>query len=607
MFQLKWIWRNLKGRQAAFVTGIVLSVLTSAFVIINPRISQTVVDEIIVGTKTAAGTVDHHLDLLLPLLALMVGVQLAISSLRYGMIVLFEKSSQHLLIGVRQKLYDNLQRQDMRFYHTYRTGDLMTRLTGDLDMLRHFCSWIVYNVTDSVVLFLVTIVYFFTISWQLTLMLVGMTPLIFAVSYIFSKKIRPVFISLREKLSQMNTAAQENISGNRVVKAFNREKYEVDKFTKKNEEYRRNNLQASYTWLKFYPVLEFLAQSLTLITILCGGLLIMRGQMTYGKLMAFSALTWAIANPMRMLGQILNDTQRFFASANKIIELYYAKPRIAGPEHPVERTPARGAVEFRDVSFGYGNETVFDHISVSIRPGQTIGIMGPTGSGKSTFASLIGRFEDVTGGSVRVDGVDVRQYDLRRLRRAIGMATQDVFLFSDTIDGNIAYGSPDLPEEAVRRCAALSDADGFIQETSEGYYTIIGERGVGLSGGQRQRLALARALAVKPSILILDDTTSAVDMETEKLIQHNLERLDFPCTKIIIAQRVTSVRSADRILILGDHRIAAQGTHEELMRRRGYYYEICRLQQEGIRENAADGCPAAGGADRKRTGAYAAQ
>lgn len=587
MFQLKWIWQNLKGRQASFAFGIVLSVLTSAFVVINPRISQTVVDEIIVGTKTASGAVDHHLALLLPLLALMVAVQLVISSLRYLMIVLFEKSSQHLLIVVREKLYDNLQRQDMHFYHTFRTGDLMTRLTGDLDMLRHFCSWIVYNVTDSIVLFLATIIYFFAISWQLTLMLVAMTPFIFVVAYLFSRKIRPVFIGLREKLSQMNTAAQENISGNRVVKAFNREKYEVDKFTQKNEEYRRNNLQASYTWLKFYPVLEFLAQSLTLITILCGGLLIIRGQMTYGKLMAFSALTWAIANPMRMLGQILNDSQRFFASANKVIELYYAKPRIAEPARPVAEAPARGAVEFRDVSFRYGDNVVFDRISVEIQPGQTIGIMGPTGSGKTTFANLIGRFEDVSGGSVLVDGVDVRRYDLRRLRRAIGMATQDVFLFSDTIDGNIAYGNPDLPEEEVRRFAGISDADGFIKETSEGYYTIIGERGVGLSGGQKQRLALARALAVKPAVLILDDTTSAVDMETEKLIQHNLAHLDFPCTKIIIAQRITSVKAADQILILGDHGIAERGTHEELMRRRGYYYEICRLQQEGIREEDA--------------------
>lgn len=587
MFQFKWIWHNMTGKHGFFITGLILSVLTSMFTIVNPKISQLVVDNIIVGVKTANGTVDHHLNMLVPLLALMVVVQLTLSSVRYLMIVLLENTSQFTLIKIREKLYDNLQKQDMKFYDTYRTGDLMTRLTGDLDMVRHFISWICYNIVDSLVLFTVTIIYFLTISWQLTLAMLAMTPFIFFATFFFSKKIRPVFVALREKLSQMNTAAQENIEGNRVVKAFNRESYEIEKFREKSFDFRNNNLRATYTWLKFFPLLETLAQSLTVIVVLFGGLLIMKNQLTFGELTAFTALTWALANPMRMLGTILNDLQRFFASANKIIELYYAHPRILNRDDAVSGDePVKGGVTFDNVTFKFGNEIVFDNISLDIKPGETIGIMGPTGAGKTTFANLIARFYDVSAGSVMVDGVDVRKYDLHKLRSSIGMATQDVFLFSDTIDGNIAYGNPDLPEEDVHRYSLAADADGFIKQTSDGYYTIIGERGVGLSGGQKQRLALARALAVKPHILVLDDTTSAVDMETEKLIQENLAKLDFPCTKIIIAQRITSVKDADRIIILDQHKIAEMGTHAELMKKRGYYYDIYRLQQEGIETEA---------------------
>lgn len=582
MFQVKWIWHNLRGRRVFYILGICISVLTSAFSIVNPKLSQLVVDRVIVGVKNTRGVVVHHTEELVPLLLMMVAVTLGVALMRYLMVVLFENSSQYVLVKVREKLFDNLQKQDMRFFDTYRTGDLMTRLTGDLDLVRYFIATITYNISDSIVLFTATIIYFLTISWQLTLALIATAPLICFVTYFFSKKIRPVFIDLRERLSQMNTAAQENIEGNRVVKAFNRENYEIEKFREKNQDFRRQNLKAAYTWLTFYPVLETLAQSLTVITILFGGILIIQGKLTYGELMAFSALTWALAAPMRMLGQLLNDFQRFFASANKVIEIYYAHPRILNRDNAVSGgEPVKGAVTFDHVSFKYDSEIVFDDLSVDIRAGETVGIMGPTGAGKTTFANLIARFYDVNSGSVMVDGIDVRNYDLHKLRSSIGMATQEVFLYSDTIDGNIAYGDPEMPEEEVRQCATAADADDFIKKTPDGYYTIIGERGVGLSGGQRQRLALARALAVKPRILILDDTTSAVDMETEKVIQENLGKLG-DCTKIIIAQRITSVKDADKIIILDHHGIAEQGTHEELLKKRGYYYQIYRLQQEGL-------------------------
>ena len=581
MFQIKWAWGNIKGKRAIFIIACFISALTSAFLIINPKISQIVVDNVIVGVKNAKGTVVHHTELLIPLLLLMLAVQLGRDGLRYVMIILFEISSQHMTIKIRDKLFDNIQKQEMGFFDTYRTGDLMTRLTGDLDMVRHMFSWVIYNLIDSLIVFVVTLIFFFTISWKFTLALVAITPFIFIVTYSFSKKIKTLYVALREKLSQLNTSAQENISGNRVVKAFNRQEYETEKFREKNEQFQEANLEAAYTWLKYFPIIETMAQSLTVITILLGGIFIIKGQITYGDLMAFSMLTWAISNPMRALGNLLNDIQRFFASANKVIDLFYSHPKIVNRLNAIDFDRRMdGNIKFDKVTFGYGEQIVLDEISFEIKKGQTIGIMGPTGSGKTTLINLIARFYDVKSGRVMVDNIDVRNLALKKLRSSIGMATQDVFLFSDTVDGNIAYSNPDLPEEKVREYAAAADADDFIKKMPEGYDTIVGERGVGLSGGQKQRIALARAIAVRPPILILDDTTSAVDNETEKYIQKKLQELDFPCTKIIIAQRVSAVKNADKIFILDHKKIVEQGTHQELLDLKGYYYNINRLQQD---------------------------
>lgn len=583
MFQLKWVWQNLKGKRLYFVIALLISAFTSGCVIIVPKLSQIVVDNVIVGTKNAHGVVVHHVEMLIPLLVAMVLVQFSIQSLRYLMIILLEKSSQAMILGLKQKLYDNLQKLDMGFYDKYRTGDLMTRLTGDLDLVRHFTAWISYNVIDSVILFVATIIFFFIVNWMLALIMFLTAPIILMISFAFFKKIGPVYVRLREKLSQLNTCAQENIQGNRVVKAFNRQDYEIEKFKEKNNDFRKMNIKAAYTWQKFFPAIEFLAQALSILAILVGGILIIDGKMTFGQLTIFTSLTWALSNPMRNLGMLLNDFQRFFASANKIIELYYAKPEIADQQDAIDvKEPSRGRITFDHVTFRFGNETVLDDVSFDIKPGETIGILGPTGSGKTTIANLIMRFHDVTKGSIQLDGIDIRRYKLKRLRHEITMATQDVFLFSDTVDGNIAYSDMDMPVERVNNYAQMADCDGFIKEMPDGYETVIGERGVGLSGGQRQRLALARALAGEPKVLILDDTTSAVDMETEKFIQKNLSELSFGCTKIIIAQRISSIKDADRILVVRNNTIEEQGTHAELIEKQGYYATINRLQKEGF-------------------------
>lgn len=553
-----------------FVIAMVLSAVTSIMQIINPMLSQKLIDDVITPQNTA---------LLLPILGAMLAVQLIRLTMRYVMVVLLEKSSQCAYNGLRRKMYDVLQNEDSRFYHGIRTGDLMTRMTNDLDLVRHAIAWISYCTVDSIVIFLAALIYLGSVNIELMLCLAAITPFILIVTRLFSKIIHPMFVTLRQKLSSLNTVAQENIEGNRVVKAFAREEFENQKFEEKNEDYRKMNLKTTYVGVKFQPIIDLLSQSLTVTTILVGGFFMIQGKLTAGEILAFSSLTWALANPLRNLGMLINDLQRFFASCQMIIEIFYAQPSIADryqAKDPGVRP--EGEIEYRDVSLKINNAQILDGISFHIKPGQTLGIIGTTGSGKTTLAGMLTRLNDPTAGEVLLDGKNVQDYTLQALRRYVGVAMQEVFLFSDTVDSNIAYGRPDMPFEEVKKFAHIADADEFVERMADGYDTLIGERGVGLSGGQKQRLSLARALAIRPSVLILDDTTSAVDMETEQYLQEQLRNLDFPCTKIIIAQRISSIEDADLILVLDGGKVVERGTHRELLQNHGFYRHIWAIQ-----------------------------
>lgn len=581
MFELKWLWQNLEGNRARYILALCLSVAGSSLMIANPYIGQQIVDTFISGDNAIQNLTDKR-ELLIVLCLAMIGFTLLRSGVAYVTTMQYERASQNMLYDVRIYLYNKIQGQDMHYYDHNRTGDLMTKMTGDLDMVRHSLSWIIKTIIESLTIFLVAIIYFFSIDVQLTLWLLILAPAIFVVAFLFAKRVRPMYVDLRERLSQLNTTTQENIAGNRVVKAFAREDYEVEKFTEKNVNYSQANKKAALVWLDYFPYLETLAQAFGVTLLLVGGLFVMNGRITFGEFAAFSSLVWAIANPMRNIGIIINDFQRFFASLSKIIEVYYAKPDIVNEHKLTEQRLYEGSIEFDHVSFKYGGVQVLHDVSFTINSGETIAIMGSTGSGKTTLINLIPRFYDVSEGRVLVDGKDVRKLELDELRGNIGIATQDVLLFSDTIDGNIAFGNPDLSEEDTIHNARLAAAHDFILKMPDGYDTIVGERGVGLSGGQKQRIALARALAVHRPILILDDTTSAVDLETEEHIQKSLRELDYTCTKIIIAQRVSTTAQADRILILDNGRLVEEGSHKELLAKRGYYYDVFMLQNEGI-------------------------
>ncbi|MBR3333570.1 MAG: ABC transporter ATP-binding protein [Clostridia bacterium] len=568
--QFEWLWKNMDAPfRRRHVVALCVCAFTCLLLLVNPALSRRLIDDVIMAANP---------EPLLSILAVMLVVKLGREGLRYMMVIFLEKDSQNVVFNLRRRLFTKMQYSDMPFFDAHRTGDLMTRMSADLDWCRHFLAYIDYRIIDAVCTFVFATVYLVTVNWKLTLLLIVITPVLLVISRFLSRHIRPRFMFMRERLADMNTAAQENIAGNRVVKAFAREEYEKERFEKKNKAFMDSHLRINKLWLSFFPVIELLVNAIQLVTVFVGGLFIIQGELTPGELAIFTGLSWAVSNPMRELGNLINDLQRFSTSAAKVMELYYAVPSIVDAPDAVAHDRLQGSIEFDHVSFAYDSKPVLTNVSFSVEPGQTVAVMGPTGSGKTTLISLLARFYDVTEGAVRIDGCDVKQWKLNELRGGIGTATQDVFLFSDTVEGNIAFGDQDLTLDEVKDFARRADASEFADKLPEGYDTIIGERGVGLSGGQRQRIALARALAVRPGILIMDDTTSAVDSETEQYIQDQLRHLPFECTKFIIAQRISSMRDADLILVLQDGKITEQGTHKELLEKRGYYWQTYCLQ-----------------------------
>ncbi|MGE5607598.1 MAG: ABC transporter ATP-binding protein [Bacteroidota bacterium] len=545
--------------------GLFLVLICSALAMVNPNISGAIVDRVIIGKEYR---------LLMGFLAAMIGATLLRSVLRYTFQMNFENISQSLLFNIKVKIYSKLQHLDFDFFDKTRTGDIMNKLTGDTDMVRHFVAWVIYNVFENVTLFIFAIVMLFTINYRIALILLPIALLSGYLNIKLSKEVKPTFFAIREQLSRLNSVVQENISGNRVVKAFAKERYEIEKFSRENNAYKERNIDSAKVWEKYLPVLDSMAGALVVVIILAGGIMVIKGSLTMGELVAFNSFVWAINNPMRMSGWLMNDIQRFSASGEKLMELLNTETRIKNAPLPIVKTRLEGSIEFRKVGFSYGTEEVLEDIDLKIEPGQTVAIIGPTGSGKSTLVNLIGRFYDCTSGELLIDGVDIRKLDLKSLRENIALAMQDIFLFSDTIEGNIAYGVPNAPLKDVEWAADAAKVSEFIHNFPEGYDTIIGERGVGLSGGQKQRIALARALLKNPSILILDDTTSSVDLETEQEIQQTLKSLAHGRTTLIIAHRISSVKNADQIVVLNNGHIIEEGKHNELLRKKGYYYSV---------------------------------
>lgn len=551
------------------ILGIILTTFIAALSIVNPYISGSIVDEVVQKENYA---------LLPKLLAFLLLATLLTGILRFTYQVVFETASQGMLYDMRGKVYRKLLEEDFAFYNKKRTGDLMSRQTGDMDAIRHFVAYVIYAVYQNILLFIFALCMIFTVNAKLALCMMVVLPFTAYTTYRQSKEVRPAFQRNRECFSSLNAFVQENVSGNRVVKAFAKEDYEIEKFEKENDKFRDAQINASKIWMQYIPIFEILSYSLTLILMLYGGYLAIQGEITLGDLVRVNGYLWMLNTPLRMAGWWVNDIQNFVTSVEKIYATYSEEPKVAQPRTGGIHKKIMGNVEFKNVSYSADDEDIVKDISFKAAAGQTVGIIGSTGAGKSTLMNLLCRFYDATSGEVLVDGRDVRTLDLYNLRDNIGMAMQDVFLFSDTVEGNIAYGRPNCSFEEVKHAAIMADANHFISAMPEGYDTIVGERGVGLSGGQKQRISLARALLKDPAILILDDTTSAVDMETESYIQKQLKNLQKSCTIFIIAYRISSIKDADLILVMDNGHIIEQGTHEELVAAGGYYAKAFRNQ-----------------------------
>lgn len=569
MGYIRWFLSFLKKYRVRMIVGLILVFITALLVLINPQISGMIVDEVIEG---------QHYEKLGILLLIMIGVTLVRSLLRFTFLMCFESSSQGLVYDMREEAYRKLMKEDFNFFNKNRTGDLMSRQTGDMDAVRHMVSHVIYFSFENILVFLMALVMIFSVNVKMALCMLIVLPFTLAVTLSQRRHIKPAFDRVRDCFSSLNAFAQETIAGNRVVKAFAKEDYELEKFDRENDGYRDAQLNAASIWMKYIPMFEILSQCLTIILMIMGGFMVIDGEMTIGNMVTVNGYLWMLNSPLRQAGWIINDLQRFLTAIEKIYKVYTTEPDIKQPEHVVEKKKLKGSVTFDHVNYYTNDDTVLKDISFHVEPGQTVGIIGATGSGKSSLVNLICRFYDVNQGRVLVDDIDVRNLNLQTLRGNIGIAMQDVFLFSDTIEGNIAYGNPDCTFEQVQAAAKIANADEFIREMPEGYDTIIGERGVGLSGGQKQRISLARAILKDPSIIILDDTTSAIDMETESLIQNELKKISDERTVFIIAHRISSIIHADQILVLDNGRLVERGTHEQLLAKKGYYSTVFHHQ-----------------------------
>ena len=455
MGYIRWFLSFLKKYRVRMIVGLILVFITALLVLINPQISGMIVDEVIEG---------QHYEKLGILLLIMIGVTLVRSLLRFTFLMCFESSSQGLVYDMREEAYRKLMKEDFNFFNKNRTGDLMSRQTGDMDAVRHMVSHVIYFSFENILVFLMALVMIFSVNVKMALCMLIVLPFTLAVTLSQRRHIKPAFDRVRDCFSSLNAFAQETIAGNRVVKAFAKEDYELEKFDRENDGYRDAQLNAASIWMKYIPMFEVLSQCLTIILMIMGGFMVIDGEMTIGNMVTVNGYLWMLNSPLRQAGWIINDLQRFLTAIEKIYKVYTTEPDIKQPEHVVEKRKLKGSVTFDHVNYYTNDDTVLKDISFHVEPGQTVGIIGATGSGKSSLINLICRFYDVNQGRVLVDDIDVRNLNLQTLRGNIGIAMQDVFLFSDTIEGNIAYGNPDCTFEQVQAAAKIANADEFIRE-----------------------------------------------------------------------------------------------------------------------------------------------
>lgn len=535
-----------------------------------PRLTAHVVDDVIVG-----GNIGELKYLLLGFL----GIGLGRCIFQYIKEYTFDINGSRISGNMRRDLFRHVQSLSADFFDRTNTGELMARIKEDIDRIWDALGYVSMLLIEVAYHTVIILVCMYMLNWKLALIPTLAMILCGSIAVIMERKLGQVYEEISEENAALNTVAEENLAGVRTVKAFAREKYEIGKFLSHNQKYYDLNMEQSAVFVKYYPMFSVVTKVLPLLTILVGGKFVIDGEMTLGQMTAFVEYSTNIVWPMEMLGWLTNSFSSAVASNKKIKLIYREQPSVVEKEEPVRLDKVRGRICFDHVSFHKADlHEILHDISFTVEAGHTLGIMGTTGAGKTSIVQLLQRMYDATDGAIYLDDVDVKELSLEQLRTSVSYVMQDVFLFSETINENIKLGKKDYIDfKTVRKASTDAQASGFIERMEEQYDTVIGERGVGLSGGQKQRISIARALAKRDPILVLDDSTSALDMETEHLIQETLKTLEHT-TKIIIAHRISAVRNADEIIVLENGAIAERGTHEELLAKGGLYYETYQSQ-----------------------------
>ncbi|MGN0504960.1 MAG: ABC transporter ATP-binding protein [Lachnospiraceae bacterium] len=554
-----------------YLYAFALFCLTSSVALdmLSPQVTKSIIDDVIGDGKT-------ELLLRLLLFILIIGVGRAV--FQYLKELTFDLASSRISVHIRQDLFRHIQSLSLNYFDKTNTGELMARIKDDVDSLWNGLGYVGMLMIEIIIHTGLVMYCMISLSPKLAVLPIAAMPIVAGLAFLLEKKLDNVYSDISEENAKLNTVAQENLAGVRTVKAFAREKFEISKFLSHNKRYYDLNMKQSKVLIRYQPVFQLVTKLLPIITILLGGRMVIKGEITLGTLGAFISYCNYIVWPMETLGWVGNECAAAIASYKKIKKIYNEKPMIESPVEPVVLPEVSGAVTFDHVSFSLGGKDILKDVSFTLPAGKTLGIMGATGSGKTSILNLLGRFYDPDKGTITLDHVNIKDLSLSQLRGSMAPVMQDVFLFSDTVSENVKFGKRTLVgDELVNSSLKQAQAMEFVSRLEDGTDTLIGERGVGLSGGQKQRISIARALAKKAPILILDDSTSALDMETELAIQKELNELN-SVTKIIIAHRISAVRHADEILFLADGTVAEHGTHEELMAKKGLYYDTFMAQ-----------------------------
>lgn len=492
--------------------------------------------------------------------------------------IIMEWVSQRTIYDLRNALYQHLHSLSFSYFDSAQTGQLMSRATADVEMLRRFLSFGLLNLVGNIMTLVLILIILLTMDVQLTLVSLATVPPLLLILYKFATDIRPRYRLIQQQLAELTNVLQENITGMRVVRAFAREDDQVANFQIENHKYLEQNVTTARLWAFYFPLMNFISGAGLALLLWFGGRRVIQGGLDIGELAAFLSFLLLLVMPIRMMGWLVNMATQAIAAAGRIFEVLDTESDVKEKPDATNLASVRGHVRFEEVSFAYEDQAVLKSLDIDAPPGKTIALLGATGSGKSTVINLIPRFYDVSSGKISIDGIDVRDVTLDSLRQNIGIVLQETFLFSTTLKENIAYGRPGAKDDQIIAAAKAARIHDFIATLPQGYDTKVGERGVGLSGGQKQRIAIARALLLDPKILILDEATSSVDTETEHLIQQALARLMEGRTTFVIAQRLSTVKNADEIIILRDGAIAERGSHQQLLDSGGMYSEIYDLQ-----------------------------